>query len=172
MVVLFNIIQIRIHKKMMKKKNNFKLNGEKGQSLVELSLSLILLLIILSGIVDLGRAIFTKFAMKDAAEEGVIYGTSFPTDCNQINQRVEFNLSNRALNGGMTIVTTIEGNGGNFIECSLIPYNQVYAGKKLKVTVTKTFTVTMPFLGAFIGQTIPLSVTANGIVLRPQPQNN
>lgn len=154
---------------MMKKKRNVKLNIEKGQSLIELSMSLILLLIILSGIVDLGRAIFTKFAMKDAAEEGVIYGTSFPTDCDQINQRVEFNLSNRALNGGMTIVTTIEGNDGSYIDCSLIPFNQVYAGKKLRVTVTKTFTVTMPFLGTFIGQTIPLSVTAKGIVLRPQP---
>jgi len=157
---------------MMKYKRNMKQNGEKGQSLVELSLSLVLLLIILSGIVDLGRAIFTKFAMKDAAEEGVIYGTSFPTDCDQINQRVEFNLSNRALNGGMTIVTTIEGGDGSYIDCSLIPFNQVYAGKRLKVTVTKTFTVTMPFLGAFIGQTIPLNVTATGIVLRPQPPNN
>jgi len=156
----------------MNPKSNAKLNNEKGQSLVELAISLILLLIILSGIVDLGRAIFTKFAMKDAAEEGVVYGTSFPTDCNQINQRVEFNLSNRALNGGMTVVTTIEGNDGTYIECSLIPFNQVYAGKKLKVTVTKTFTVSMPFLGTFIGQTIPLNVTATGIVLRPQPPNN
>ncbi len=156
----------------MSTKRNVKIDNEKGQSLVELAISLILLLIILAGIVDLGRAIFTKFAMKDAAEEGVVYGTSFPTDCNQINQRVEFNLSNRALNGGMTIVTTIEGNDGTYIDCSLIPYNQVYAGKKLKVTVTKTFTVTMPFLGTFIGQTIPLSVTATGIVLRPQPPNN
>ncbi len=155
----------------MKNASSINQNCEKGQSLVELSLSLIVLLIILSGIVDLGRAIFTRFAMKDAAEEGVIYGTSFPTDCNQINQRVEFNLSNRALNGGMTIVTAIEGNDGSYIDCSLIPFNQVYAGKKLQVTVTKTFTVTMPFLGAFIGQTIPLSVTANGIVLRPQPPN-
>lgn len=156
----------------MKILSNGKPDHEKGQSLVELAISLILLLIILAGMVDLGRAIFTRFAMKDAAEEGVVYGTSFPTDCDQIIKRVEFNLSNRALNGGMTVVALIEGNDGSFIDCSLIPYSQVYAGKKLHVTVTKTFTVTMPFLGAFIGQTIPLSVTAKGIILRPQPLAN
>lgn len=142
---------------------------EKGQSLVELALGLVILLILLSGIVDLGRAIFTKFAMQDAAEEGIIYGTSFPTDCNQIRQRVEFNLSHLAFSGGMTISATIRGNDGTFIACESIPFAQVYAGKELRVTVTKTFPVTMPFLGTFIGQTIPLRATANGIILRPQP---
>ncbi|MCX6055644.1 MAG: pilus assembly protein [Chloroflexi bacterium] len=143
--------------------------NEKAQSLVELSLGMVIFLILLAGIVDLGRAIFTQFAMQDAAEEGIVYGTSFPTDCNQIHQRVEYNLANREFAGGMTILTTIEANNGSFIDCSSIPFAQVYAGKELRVVVTKTFPISMPFIGIFIGQTIPLSATARGIILRPQP---
>jgi hypothetical protein len=142
---------------------------EKGQSLIELSVGIIILLMLLAGIVDLGRAIFTRFAMQDAAEEGIVYGTSFPTDCDQIHQRVEYNLSNRAIRGGMTITATIQRNNGTFAECHAIPFAEVYAGKELRVEVTKTFQVSMPFLGTFIGQTIPLKATANGIILRPQP---
>lgn len=156
---------------MIKKTREFT-QQEKGQSLVELALGVVVLLILLSGIVDLGRAIFTKFAMQDAAEEGIVYGTSFPTDCDQIHKRVEYNISNRALQGGMAISATIEANDGSFIDCSLIPFAQVYAGKEIRVTVTKNFPVSMPFLGTIIGQSIPLVATANGIILRPQPPLN
>jgi Flp pilus assembly protein TadG len=153
----------------MKLKKSSNPTHEKGQSLIELALGMVIFLILLSGIVDLGRAIFTLFAMQDAAEEGIVYGTSFPTDCNQIQQRVDYNLANRAITGGMTIVARIERNDGTFTTCSAIPFAEVYAGKELRVEVTKTFQITMPFLGAFIGQTIPLKATANGIILRPQP---
>ncbi len=142
---------------------------ESGQSLLELAFGMIILLILLAGIADLGRAIFTRFAMQDAAEEGVVYGTSFPTDCNQIYYRVEYNLANRAFNGGMTILVTIEANDGTYIECTAIPFDEVYAGKEMMIEVTKDFGISMPFLGAFIGQTIPLSTKATGIILRPQP---
>ena len=142
---------------------------EKGQSLIELAVSLTLLLLMLGGIVDLGRAIFTRFAMQDAASEGITYGTSFPTDCVGIHHRIEYNLGSRSLGGGMTTVVEIENNGGQYMECENIPLAQVYAGKHIRVTVTKTFQITMPFLGTFIGQEIPLTATTNGIILRPQP---
>lgn len=142
---------------------------EKGQSLVELALSLLILLLLLSGIVDMGRAIFTNFAMQDAAEDGIIYGTSFPTDCNGIVKRVENNLSNVAFQGGMTVIVTIERNDGSYGSCNTIPFAEVYAGKEIHVDVTKDFDITMPILGEFVGQTIPLHVTTNGIILRPQP---
>lgn len=145
---------------------------EKGQSLVELAMGLTVLLILLGGIVDVGRAIFTLFSMQDAAEEGIVYGTSFPTDCVGINHRINYNLSNIALAGGMTIVVEIERNNGTFTDCEHVPFSEVYAGKELRVSVTKTFDVSMPFIGAFIGQTIPLHAKANGIILRPQPPNS
>lgn len=142
---------------------------KKGQSLVELAISLSLLLLLLGGIVDLGRAIFTRFAMQDAASEGITFGTSFPTDCVGIHRRVEYNLGDSSLGGGMTTDVEIENNVGQYIDCEDIPIEQVYAGKHIRVTVTKTFTITMPFLGAFTGQEIPLTATTNGVILRPQP---
>ena len=171
-IVMFNIIRIHTHKPMKNKtvviRNS---SSESGQSLVELAAALVVLMILLAGIVDLGRAIFTRFAMQDAAEEGIVYGTSFPTDCNQIHQRVEYNLANPVFRGGMTTTVLIERNNGTFADCSTIPFAEVFAGKELRIVITKTFPISMPFLGTFLGQNIPLTVTANGIILRPQPPN-
>ena len=145
------------------------INKEKGQSLVELAASMVVLLIILAGIVDLGRAIFTLFAMQDAAEEGIVFGTSFPTHCSQIRDRIQYNLANEILPDDIAVVVEIKNNSGTWQSCDGIPYAEVYAGKEMQVQLTQTFLITMPFLGTFIGQTIPLRATANGIVLRPQP---
>jgi hypothetical protein len=142
---------------------------EKGQSLVELSGAVVLLLIILAGIVDFGRAIFTLFAMQDAAEEGLVYGVGFPTHCDQIRDRIAYNLANEVLPDDIVVVVTIQNNSGVWQSCDSIPFSNVYAGKEMRIQVTQTFDITMPFLGAFTGQTIPLRATANGIILRPQP---
>ncbi len=142
---------------------------EKGQSLVELTGALVVLLLLLSGIVDLGRAFFTLLSMQDAAEEGVVFGTSFPTHCNQIRERVQYNTSNKVLPEDITVVVTIENNNGVYQSCESIAPSNVYAGKEMRIDMTQTFRITMPFLGAFIGQSIPLHATANGTILRPQP---
>jgi len=54
--------------------------SEIGQSLVEVALVLPILLVILSGLVDLGRVYFTFVALEDAAAEGALYLSLFP-DC-------------------------------------------------------------------------------------------
>ena len=141
---------------------------EKGQSLMELAISLILLLILLVGIVDIGRAIITYFVLQDAAEEGIVYGTSFPTDCNQITMRIRSDIDKSLVKSKVTVSIMIENSAGGYTPCYTIPYAQVYASKKMQITVTTAFPVTMPFLGTFIGgQTIPLTITTNGVILRP-----
>lgn len=152
--------------------------SEKGQSLVELGVSMVLVLILLSGLVDLGRAIFTLLAMQDAAEEGLVYGVGFPTHCNQIEDRVRYNLSNEVLPTDISVSIYVENAGGTIdIEgrryslCADTPYNLVYAEKHMQIVLTQNFHITMPFLGTFTGQEIPLRATANGVILRPQPQS-
>jgi hypothetical protein len=145
---------------------------ESGQSLVELAISLVLILTLLSGIVDLGRAIFTIFAMQDAAEEGIVFGIAYPTHCDQIRERIQYDLANPALPTDIAVVVTIERNDGSFAPCTGIPLAEVYAGKEMRIEITETFPIRMPFLGAIIGQAIPLHVNTHGIILRPQPPNN
>src|SRR5438128_7469048 len=52
--------------------------AERGQGLVEFSLSLVFLTVLLLGVLDIGRAYFTYLGLKDAAEEGAYYGSAFP----------------------------------------------------------------------------------------------
>lgn len=135
-----------------------------GQSLVELAISLFLLLILLAGIVDLGRAMIIQFVLKDAAEEGVVYGTAYPSNCAQILSRITSNIDTQFVKETVAPVIEIKDSGGTYHSC---PYSDATGGQTMRVTIPYTFKVTMPFLGTFTGQTIPLNVTATGVILRP-----
>lgn len=62
--------------------------SERGQSMIELAISFIVLLLLLAGITDLGRAFFTFSALRDAAQEGATYGSINPADTSGIIARV------------------------------------------------------------------------------------
>lgn len=53
---------------------------EDGSSLIELALMLPLLLLLLVGVVDLGRALYASIELSSAASAGALYGTQNPTD--------------------------------------------------------------------------------------------
>ncbi len=57
---------------------------ETGQALVEMAFTVIILVLILSAVVDIGRAFFTYLALHNAAAEGAYYASAFPlrTDSN------------------------------------------------------------------------------------------
>lgn len=55
----------------------------RGQSLVELAISLTVMLLLLAGAVTFGMALFSYVAIRDAAQEGALYGSMYPyTDSN------------------------------------------------------------------------------------------
>jgi Flp pilus assembly protein TadG len=133
---------------------------EKGQSLVEMAISVTLLILLLAGIVDLGRAAYTLMALQDAAEEGVVFGVAFPNQCSNIENRVRYGLASGMHPESTTVNVEING-----VTCSAA---SPHAAQEMLITVSQPFQITMPILGAVIGQTIPLSATANGVILRPQ----
>jgi Flp pilus assembly protein TadG len=51
--------------------------GQKGQSLVEFALSSVVLLLLVGGLVDIGRAIYITEALSNAAREGARHGVWF-----------------------------------------------------------------------------------------------
>jgi hypothetical protein len=56
-----------------------KRRSEAGQSLVEFAASLVVLMLVLSGVLDIGRAFFTFVAIENGAGEGAIFAAYHPT---------------------------------------------------------------------------------------------
>ena len=52
--------------------------SERGQSMVEMALSMTMLLVILSAVLDLGRGFFSFIAIQNAAAEGALYAAINP----------------------------------------------------------------------------------------------
>ncbi len=147
---------------------------EKGQSLLELALVILIVILLVSGIVDLGRALFYFQAMRDAAQEGAAFGSAFPvnintntdpptlsSNCIEIKKRVQDNLPND------NIVTQVFVEN---VECSAIAYDMrtACAPHTIKVEVKKAdFPIIMPISSFFVGSTIPLETSITATILQP-----
>lgn len=141
---------------------------EKGQSLLELSLVLVFLLILLAGIIDLGRIMYEYLTVRDAAQEGAGYAAVFPNDCNHIVDRVMQNLPDN----NYTVSIEVDG-----ISCAAAVANDYAAGKTapdhgcagntVKVTIDHTTDITMPLISAFTGTSIPMHVVLEDRIVRP-----
>ena len=87
-------------------KNQRVRNSEKGQSLMELGIDDgTFILVLLAGVVDLGRMMYEYLTMRDAVQEGAGYGTIYPGYCNEIAARVMDNLPD----GNYTVAVTVDG---------------------------------------------------------------
>ncbi len=136
------------------------ITNERGQSLAEMALMMSFLLILLVGVVDLGRGFFVYLALRDAAQEGALYGSTDPTNNADIEARVRNSSSllenlSADLNANTTVVITIVGSA-----CT---------GGGITVRVSyDNFPITMPFLGSIIGrQTVPISTAITDTILNP-----
>ena len=126
---------------------------QRGQSLVELALTLTLILTLLAGAVDLGSAFFSYVAIRDAAQEGALYGSIFPTGA--IESRVRSTSSTPVDLSDVSKVT---------VSVSAIP---PCSGGEVIVTVKYTYTLIMPLIRAIIGPTITLTASAKDTILQP-----
>lgn len=61
--------------------------GRRGQSLVEAALALPILVMLMLGLLDLGRAYYAVVSLKDAADEGATYASIHPADVTGIRRR-------------------------------------------------------------------------------------
>ena len=143
-----------------------KIKNERGQSLVELAVSLVLLLLLLSGAVEFGMAFFQFVQLRDAAQEGALYGSINPSDTTNIISRVQ-GASNSPINlaTDVTIEISIDG-----VRYDLDP--TTYAtldceGHGLEVTVSYDHQIFMPFITSVVGPTIPLSAKVTDTILSP-----
>lgn len=131
------------------------IKSERGQSLVELAISIVILIYLLAGAVEFGLAFFQFVQLRDAAQEGALYGSMNPSDSTNIELRVR-NASTSPVNlldtSKVTVTQTIIGGSaceGNGIEVKVTYYHDVF----------------MPFMSQFIGDEIPLIATVTDTIL-------
>lgn len=136
---------------------------EQGQSLTELALTLTFILILLAGVVDLGRAFFTFMALRDSAQEGAAYGSINPTDNVGIENRVRY---------ASNMLRDLSDNPNANITVSMGFSGPLCTGNDITVRVEyHNFRFTMPFIGMFRGsQTIPIKATVTDTILSPACQ--
>ena len=140
--------------------------NEKGQNLVELALILPLILVILIGVLDLGRIFFAQIAVANAAREGVRYLTTHPADglgntFIKTKEAASDQASFSGLNLDSSKFTVVA-------ECDIHDEEGCEAGRKLNsadnravVTVTYMFE---PIFGWILPNEITLSETAIMVV--------
>ena len=140
----------------------------KGQSFVELSVLITFLVVLLAGVVDLGRAYYILLEMRDAAQEGASYGTYSPTAFSEIEARVRdtmkypIDLSDPAIVQVVPSLTNPPNGCSGFDPITLEPNG-------IEVSILYQFPISMPFLGAIIGgQEIPLVAAVSNTILQPQ----
>jgi hypothetical protein len=132
---------------------------EQGQSLVEMTVGFVILLLILSGLLDLGRAYFIFVALEDGAGEGAIY-LSINPDCRTAADGAQCadpnNAEWRARNSGGELV--------DWTTAQVIPHRtNVYGvGDPVSMTIRYQFRLLTPIMPQIAGvNPLTLTVTAD-----------
>lgn len=144
---------------------------EKAQSLVELAISLPVFLLLLLGTVDFGMAIFSYAILRDAAQEGALYGSINPGNKAEIENRArnilpenddKFYASPVELRDTSKVQVEIEVLGASCQGDTRGPANSI------RVNVHYRYPIAMPIVGEVIGtDTIPLTGSATNVILQP-----
>jgi len=144
---------------------------EGGQSLVELAISLPVILLLLIGTVDFAMAIYSYVVLRDAAQEGALYGSMDPHNRVEIEKRARsitpqdpespfytpVDLKNDSL-----VKVTIRMIGDNCQGTTAGGSNEV------QVSVSYNYPVLIPFSEQIIGSdSIRLTATATNVILQP-----
>ncbi|NWG07385.1 MAG: pilus assembly protein [Chloroflexi bacterium] len=150
--------------------------SERGQSLVELAISLLVLLYLLSGVVEFGIDFFQFIQLRDAAQEGALYGSINPGVLSPIETRVR-NASDSPIDlsvtsGPQAVTVTVKAYDdatGNEIP----NLADACVGDGIRVDVSFNHQIFMPFISRLIGahnntppNTIPLTGSVTDTILQ------
>jgi len=146
------------------KTNTFSMIKEepRGQSLVELAISLMIMLLLLLGAVEFSLALFQYVTLRDAAQEGAIYGSINPTD--------ETGIQYRAVAAASDVLHQLTINDVAVSRNNNKSCEGLTNGVPNSITVTITFAhpITFPLVGPMIGSnTINLTANVTNTILQP-----
>jgi hypothetical protein len=139
--------------------------SQKGQSLVELAISLVVLLYLLAGAVEFGIIFFQFVQLRDAAQEGALYGSINPPSSSTDTAKIDA-IELRALNSSSSpidlavdpqVTINVDVTDGQYCE-----------GGSLRVQVSYPHRIFMPFLPNLIDRDeIPLTAEVTDTILTP-----
>lgn len=144
------------------------MKSERGQSLVELAISIVILLYLLSGAVEFGILFFQYVQLRDAAQEGALYGSIHPDDEALIIERIVTSSgSPLALEdlydaGELTIDITVRDHD-NPATIKTVPADYC-EGDALEIVVSYTHEIVLPFIPR---DSIDLDATVTDTILTP-----
>ncbi|MBI2333780.1 MAG: pilus assembly protein [Chloroflexi bacterium] len=152
--------------------NRFKRSKhKKGQSLVEVAISLPVILLILLGTFDFGMALFSYSILRDAAQEGALYASFNPGNKVQIENRARNILPRQEgevfsspvdLRNTETVSVEIKVKGKS---CQGVTKD---VANYVEVRVSYDYPIVMPFTGDIVGSdTIRLTGSASNVILQP-----
>jgi len=160
-LVNLDVVHLRIIKLKGKDKMKPIQKKQSGQSLVELAISLMVILLLLLGAVEFSLALFQYVTIRDAAQEGAIYASIEPTDEDGIKYRAQAAASDVVNIDLATVAVSL--NGDDYCEGTT-------SGTPNSITVSITFAhpISFPLVGPMIGSnTINLTSSVTNTILRP-----
>ena len=114
--------------------------GERGQDAVEFAIILLVLFLVLVGIFDMGRAVYSYSVLFNAAREGARYGVIHPTDSAGIEAQVR-NLAVGLDPSALTVTSSMPDS------------------KDVRVQLSYQFTIVTPLIQSFFGSN-PLTLVS------------
>ena len=148
----------------MKNKLRFP-KSHRGQSLVELAISLIILVFLLSGAVEFGIAFFQFVQLRDAAQEGALFGSMNPPDADGDQTEENAIIARAQASSSSPINLATDPN----VAFNVVVTDSKYCeGGSLQVTITYPHRIFMPVIPVLIGSnTIPLTARVTDTILTP-----
>lgn len=133
-------------------------DSQQGQSLVEMAIMMIVLLLIMAGVLDFGRMYFTYLALQNAAGEGAAYGAINPQWEDSGDNADPNNIAYRTR-------TESTGNLIDWTDTDIVVEVPSYdSGAPITVTVSYTYTVITPVMQVITGETVRLTATDTQLI--------
>lgn len=146
---------------------------EKGQSLVELAVSLPVILLIMLASFDFGMALFSYSIVRDAAQEGALYASFNPGNKVEIENRVRY-IQPHGEEEEEVFSSPVDLTDRESVVVDIIVKGKACEGvtkgtaNYVQVRVTYLYPILMPFTGNIIGSdTVSLRATASNVILQP-----
>lgn len=131
---------------------NSRRDPDRGAAAVEMAFVTMFLLVLLLGIVDVGRAIVANISVRDAVQDGASYFAYTPdATAAEVEARVRASVSSPDLSDVATTTVTVS--------CGLDP-RDLLDGSRVRIDLTHDVDMITPIVGDLLGGTITLSPTA------------